>query len=171
MRKPTNISAHCTRDTPNGSADCDPPDERPDGAGPKRLHQQASREAANICPPVRAEKREYMNNVEAVKAAIESLKGRFAVYTSASALYSVCIDAEYDFALGDSEKAVVRKIRRQARKLHLRADTTYLAIPTFYVVGRKDLNRLRALLEYCNGAAIERTARNNYGRHNGHRPA
>lgn len=97
---------------------------------------------------------------------ITALKGKFGVYTSPSAVYSVYVSPEDTFASGDSRKAVIRKIARQARNLGLRANETYWYDPVFYVGGAKDWRRLCALLEYCNGAALQRTARNNYGRYN-----
>lgn len=97
---------------------------------------------------------------------IAAAKGKFEVYASASEVYSVVVRPEYAFASGDSRKAVIRKIARQARNLGLRADEVSWHDPVFYVGGAKDWRRLCALLEYCNGAALQRTARNNYGRYN-----
>nr|DAT64350.1 MAG TPA: hypothetical protein [Caudoviricetes sp.] len=79
---------------------------------------------------------------------------------------SAYIEIPFSFAYKDSEKAVKRKIKRMAKFLKLREDF----FPMHYeCVSRKDEKRLVELLRYCNGSAMRKTARNNYGRSNANR--
>lgn len=81
---------------------------------------------------------------------------------------SAFIDIPYKFAYMDSEKAVKRKIKRMAKKLKLRESVGPFVLK-YDILTKKDDKRLIELLKYCNGSAMRKTARNNYGRSNAHR--
>ena len=81
---------------------------------------------------------------------------------------TVMVDIPWDFADGDSRKAVTRKLVRMARKLKMRQLPWYGAL-TFGYASKKDARRVDELLRYANGRSIAKTARNNYGRRNGWR--
>ena len=66
------------------------------------------------------------------------------------------------FASGQSAVAVTRKIRRAARQLGLRVDRW--GGPNVTVTTPQDVARLAALLEFCQGRSLARTAENNWGR-------
>lgn len=79
---------------------------------------------------------------------------------------TVMIHIPWEFADGDSRKAVTRKIVRMARQLKLHQRPWYGAL-TFDRVSKKDERRIAELLRYANGRSLAKTARNNYGRYNG----
>lgn len=83
---------------------------------------------------------------------------------------AVFFDVPYDFAYGDSRRAVIRKIRRFAVKVGLKPCLpNTLSSTDFFCVTAKDLGRIREVLRYANGKAMRMTARNNYGRFNQNR--
>lgn len=63
------------------------------------------------------------------------------------------------FASGQSAVAVTRKIRRAARQLGLRVNRW--GGPNVTVTTPQDVARLAALLEFCQGTSLARTAANN----------
>ena len=73
------------------------------------------------------------------------------------------------FAKGDSEKAVIRKIRRMAIKRGLIPLDFWWKVLAFHVYSKKDENRVKSVLEHANGQAVRKAAMNNYGRCNAHR--
>ena len=66
------------------------------------------------------------------------------------------------FASGQSAVAVTRKVRRAARQLGLRVNR--FGGPNLTVTTPQDVARLAALLEFCQGESLARTAKNNWGK-------
>lgn len=86
-------------------------------------------------------------------------------------VFAVGINARYHnvelwwkpgFASGQSAIAITRKIRRAARQLGLRVDRW--GGPNVTVTTPQDVARLAALLEFCQGESLARTAKNNWGK-------
>lgn len=83
--------------------------------------------------------------------------------------YSVEFILPDGFAKDDSEKAVIRKIRRMAIKRGLIPFDCWWKVLAFHASSKKDANRVKSVLEYANGKAVRKTAMNNYGRCNARR--
>lgn len=73
------------------------------------------------------------------------------------------ISFKLNFACGQSEKATVKKVANQAKRLRVRYTCEPGAVVVF-VYSKKDKYRVAELLKFCNGKKLEATARNNYGR-------
>lgn len=83
---------------------------------------------------------------------------------------AISIDLPHGFADGDSETAVRRKIVRYAHKIGLKQVPFWGPLTLeFWRYSAKDDRRIEQLLIYANGKAIKKTARNNWGKHNGWR--
>ena len=67
------------------------------------------------------------------------------------------------FARGNSRKAVIRRILRTARKMHLLA-CQYGDDIIVSAVSNKDMRRAQSLQSFLSGKSLARTARNNYAR-------
>lgn len=80
---------------------------------------------------------------------------------------AIAIDLPIDFAQGDSETAVKRKIVRHARRLGLEQVPFWGPLTLeFWCYNTKDDRRITELLKYANGKSIQRTAKNNWGKRN-----
>ena len=69
-----------------------------------------------------------------------------------------------EFARGNSRKAVIRRIRRAARQMHLRAYLYGYDTVMVRIASNKDARRAESLQLFLQGKSLARTARNNYAR-------
>lgn len=91
----------------------------------------------------------------------EKISVEFHSFNKSLSMYRISFKS--NFACGQSEKATVRKVANQAKRLQVRYTCEPGAVVVF-VYSKKDKHRVAELLKFCNGKKLEATARNNYGR-------